>query len=60
MKTNLLAFFTAMFLTFGITSLEIDNYYLTDNVRYYTAILIGAIVGIVYFIQKKKERSNLG
>ena len=59
MKTNLLAFFTAMFLTFGITSLDTDNYSLTDNIRGYTSIMLGIILGIGYLIQKKREKQQL-
>lgn len=58
MKTNTLSFFTAMFLTFGITSLDFENYAYEENIRAYIAITIGVVFGITYVIFEKKEKQQ--
>lgn len=47
-----LSFFTAMFLTFGITSLNFDNLSFDENIRGYVAIIIGVILLIGFIVLK--------
>ncbi|MBL4710242.1 MAG: hypothetical protein JKY48_17560 [Flavobacteriales bacterium] len=54
-KVNILSFFAAMFLTFGITSLNFDDLQFDENIKGYFATIIGLVLAIAFFILKSRE-----
>lgn len=58
MKTNSLAFFSAMFLTFGITAIDAENYAISENIMAYAAIVLGVVCTVAYIVIKRKENQQ--
>ena len=54
-KQKAFSFFTALFLTFGITSLNFDDLEFAENLRGYISIIIGLILLVFFFIVKRRE-----
>lgn len=52
---NTLSFLAALFLTFGITSLNFEDLRFDENVKGYAATIIGLILLIAFFIRKRRE-----